>query len=119
MKTREEYKKKIAFCDKLGAKKFQKVVLKAEELKFKVIKKLFPRFIEHYDKYCDRRRDKALKKASTAEEQKRIVNDYRNQKIAMRRELNREQNRNYHMDENKPTEFLYYLNWNKDVHKKG
>ena len=37
----------------------------------------------------------------------------------MRKELNREQNRNYHMDKNKPTEILFYLNWNKNVHKIG
>lgn len=119
MITKEEYKKKIALCDKLGAKKFQKVVLKTEELKFKVIKKVFPNFITHYDKYCDRRREKSLKRAKNDSERQKIINDCRNQKIAMRRELNREQNRNYHMDENKPTEFLYYLNWNKSVHKKG
>lgn len=119
METREEYKKKIALCDKLGAKKFQKVVLKVEEAKFKVIKTIFPGFVKKYEKHCDRIRDRALKKATTAEEKKRIIDECRNQKIAMRREWNREENRNYHMDENKPTEFLYYLNWNKDVHKKG
>ena len=37
----------------------------------------------------------------------------------MRKEFNREQNRNYHLDPNKPTEILHYLNWNKKVHKKG
>ena len=119
METREEYKRKIALCDKLGAKKFQHVVLKVEELKIKVIKKIFPRYMEHFDKYCDKNRDKALKKAKTEEERNEIIKNYRNQKIAMRKEFNREQNRNYHMDENKPTEFLYYLNWNKSVHKKG
>ena len=42
METREELKKKIALCDKLGAKRFQKVVLKAEELKFRFLKDIFP-----------------------------------------------------------------------------
>ena len=37
----------------------------------------------------------------------------------MRKEFNREENRNYHMDPNKPTEILHYLNWNKDIHMKG
>ena len=119
MITREEYKKKIELCDKLGAKKFQKIVLKAEELKFKLLKKVFPNFIVHYDKYCDKKRDKLLKKNTSQTKQKEIINECRKQKIAMRRELNREQNRNYHMDPNKPTEFLYYLNWNKKVHQKG
>lgn len=116
---REDYKKKIALCNKLGANRFQKIVLKVEDIKFKVIKKLFPNFIEHYDRYIDSKRDKKLQVVTEIEARQKIINDYRNQKIAMRRELNREQNRNYHMDENKPTEFISYLNWNKAVHKKG
>lgn len=113
------YKKKIELCEKLGANKFQKVVFKVEELKYKVIKKLFPRYIEWYDKLCDRKKKKELKKAKTKEEQKKIIDHYRMQKMIMRKEFHREQNRNYHMDPNKPTEILYYLNWNKDIHMKG
>ena len=113
------YKKKIELCEKLGANKFQKVVFKVEELKYKVIKKLFPRYIEWYDKLCDRKKKKELKKATTKEEQKKIIDHYRMQKMIMRKEFHREQNRNYHMDPNKPTEILYYLNWNKDIHMKG
>ena len=114
-----DYKKKIELCEKLGANKFQKVVFKVEELKYKVIKKLFPRYIEWYDKLCDRKKKKELKKAKTKEEQKKIIDHYRMQKMIMRKEFHREQNRNYHMDPNKPTEILYYLNWNKDIHMKG
>lgn len=113
------YKKKIELCEKLGANKFQKVVFKVEELKYKIIKKLFPRYIEWYDKLCDRKKKKELKKATTKEEQKKIIDHYRMQKMIMRKEFHREQNRNYHMDPNKPTEILYYLNWNKDIHMKG
>ena len=112
------YKKKIELCEKLGANKFQKVVFKVEELKYKVIKKLFPRYIEWYDKLCDRKKKKELKKAKTKEERKKIIDHYRMQKMIMRKEFHREQNRNYHMDPNKPTEILYYLNWNKDIHMK-
>ena len=114
-----DYKKKIERCEKLGADKFQKVVFKVEGLKYKVLKKCFPNFIERYDKSCDKKRDKALKKVTTEEERKKIVNYYRQQKLIMRKEMNREQNRNYHLDPNKPTEILHYLNWNKKVHKKG
>ena len=113
------YKKKIELCEKLGANKSQKVVFKVEELKYKVIKKLIPRYIEWYDKLCDRKKKKELKKATTKEEQKKIIDHYRMQKMIMRKEFHREQNRNYHMDPNKPTEILYYLNWNKDIHMKG
>ena len=114
-----DYKKKIERCEKLGANKFQKVVFKVEGLKYKILKKCFPNFIERYDKVCDKKRDKALKKVTTEEERKKISNYYRRQKLIMRKEINREQNRNYHLDPNKPTEILHYLNWNKKVHKKG
>lgn len=114
-----DYKKKIERCEKLGANKFQKVVFKVEKLKYKVLKKCFPNFIERYDKSCDKKRDKALKKVTTEQERQKIKNYYRRQKLIMRKEFNREQNRNYHLDPNKPTEILHYLNWNKKVHKKG
>ena len=117
--TKEDYKKKITLCNRLGADRFQKVVLKVEELKFKVIKKIFPNFIEHYDRYVDKKRNKKLEGVTEEKTRQKIINDYRNQKLAMRKELNKEQNRNYHMNENKPTEFIYYLNWNKKVHKKA
>lgn len=114
-----DYKKKIKLCEKLGANKFQKVVFKVEELKYKFIKKFIPRYIEWYDKFCDRKRKKDLKKAKTDDERKKIIEHYRRQKMLMRKEFHREQNRNYHMDQNKPTEILHYLNWNKDIHMRG
>lgn len=114
-----DYKKKIDLCEKLGASKFQKVVFKVEELKYKAIKTFFPRYIEWYDKLCDRKKKKELKKAKTKEEQKKIIDHYQMQKMIMRKEFHREQNRNYHMDPNKPTEILHYLYWNKDIHMKG
>lgn len=114
-----DYKKKIELCEKLGANKFQKVVFKVEELKYKFIKTFIPRYIEWYDKLCDRKRKKDLKKATTDEQRKAIIEHYRRQKMLMRKEFHREQNRNYHMDPNKPTEILHYLNWNKDIHMRG
>lgn len=114
-----DYKKKIKQCEKLGATTFQKVVFKVEEIKFKAIKKFFPKYLEWYDKFCDKFRDKKLKKATTELERKTIINTYRNQKLMMRKEFHREQNRNYHMDKNKPTEILNYLQWNKKVHVRG
>lgn len=119
METREELKKKIALCDKLGASKFQPVVLKFEQLKFKVLKDIFPSLPKRYEKHCRKNRDKALKKAKTEKEKEQILANYRRLIIDWRRELKREQNRNYHMDENKPTEIIEYLKWNKKVHQKG
>ncbi len=114
-----KYAKEIKRCEKLGALRFQKVVFKVEEIKYQLLKKLWPNFLLFYDKQCYKRKRKLLKKAKTKEEQQKIINEIRHQKMAMRKEWHREQNRNYHMDMNKPTEMLFYLNWNKDVHKKG
>ena len=111
--------KKIKLYEKLGAVKFQKIVFKIEEIKFKLIKKIFPNFIKHFDKYCDFKKKRALKKAKTEIEKKRVIENTKIAKMAMRKELNTEKNRNYHIDNNKPTEIIKYLKWNKEVHKKG
>ena len=39
--------------------------------------------------------------------------------MAIRKELNQEKNRNYHMDPNRPTDIYKYLIWNKQVHERG
>jgi len=121
MKTEENKSldRKIKLYEKLGAVKFQKVVFKVEELKFKLIKKLCPNFITYFDKYCDFKKRIALKHAKTKEDKKRIINNSKLSKMAMRKELNYEQNRNYHMEASKPTEIINYLYWNKRVHQKG
>ena len=116
---REKYKKKLSTYEKLGAIKFQKVVFGVERVKFKIIKKLFPNFIKYYDKYCDFIKKSALKKASSKEEADQIVKKITDSKMAMRKEFNQEKNRNYHINSKKPTEIYKYLEWNKEVHKKG
>lgn len=119
MEKREEINKKLKHYERLGAVKFQKVVFKVEELKFKVIKKSFPNFIHYFDKYMDWKKRAALKRAKTEEEQKQIKDSFKLAKLAMRKELNEEKNRNYHIDPKRPTEIIKYLHWNKEVHKKG
>ena len=115
----KDYKKQEELCKKLGAEKFQKVVFKVENIKYKLLKKMWPNFIVYFDKRCDKQKQRQLKKAKTEEERKKIIEDCRNRKMAARKELNREQNINYHMDMNKPMEMLYYLDWNKNIHKRG
>lgn len=117
--VRMDYKKKISLCEKLGADKFQNVVFKVEDLKFKSIKKLCPNFIKHYDKYCDLKKKIRLKKVTSEDDRKKISEHYRTLKLLIRKEFVREENRNYHMDPNKPTEFIQYLEWNKKIHKNG
>jgi hypothetical protein len=114
---REQYKKKIKLYENLGALDFQKVVFAVERLKFKILKKVSPNFITHYDKYCDKLRKKLIKDAKT-EEDIRSVNSYINHiKLEMRREFNNEQNKNYHINSNDSTEIIKYLNYNKEVHQ--
>ena len=164
MKSVEEkidYDKKIELCKKLGADKFQKVVFKAEELKFRFIRRFIPRYIEHMDKLYDwigkkelessrkakeksqRIREEAKKRISrtTSEEKKTkikkrankkllrlqskiipeevIKKNVQSNKILMRKEYHLSQNRNYHMDLDRPTEMLSYLEYNKRVHMNG
>ena len=116
---REKRKKKLKVYEKLGALKFQKVVFKVEELKFKILKKCCPNFIRYFDKYMDWKKKNLLKHAKTEEEIKQIKDEVKIAKMAMRKEWNEEKNRNYHMDPNRPTEIIQFLKWNKDVHKKG
>ena len=118
-KEREEYKKKIKRYERLGAVKFQKLVLLVENIKFKVIKKFFPNCVKYVDKYLDWKQKGALKRAKTEEEKKRIRSETKFTKMAIRKELNEEKNRNYHIDPKRPTEIIKYLHWNKEVHKRG
>ena len=161
VEERIDYDKKIELCKKLGADKFQKVVFKAEELKFKFIRRFIPRYIEHMDKLYDwigkkelessrkakkkskKIREEAKKRLSrtTSEEKKTkikkrankkllrlqskirpeevIKKNVQSNKILMRKEYYLSQNRNYHMDLDRPTEMLSYLEYNKRVHMNG
>ena len=117
---REEYKKKKKLYKKLGAEKFQGIVFQVESIKFKILKKLCPNYIKHYDKWCDFREKRVLKKATTDLEKEKIKENTKFLKMEMRREFNQEKNRNYHINlNNRPTDIYKYLEWNKKVHKKG
>lgn len=116
---KEQLKKKMKTHEKLGALKFQKIVFGVERAKFKLLKTISPNFIKYYDKYCDFLKRRAMKKAKTEEEKQEISRNIKFSKMAMRKEFNEEKNRNYHMDKNNPTEIYKYLEWNKDVHKRG
>ncbi len=116
---KKSLKEQEKLYERLGALKFQKVVFKVEKIKFAIIKRCFPNFIKHFDKYCDFKKKRALKRAKTEEEKEAIKRNIKFSKMAMRKELNFERNRNYHIDSNKPTEIMRYLEWNKSVHKRG
>ena len=65
VEERIDYDKKIELCKKLGADKFQKVVFKVEELKFKFIRRFIPRYLEHMDKLFDWIGKKELESSAT------------------------------------------------------
>lgn len=117
--TKEEYQKKINRCKRLGAEWFQRFVFKIEQLKFKALKKYIPNAKEKYERMCDKKCKKALKKAETESEKRIIIANFREQKLMFGKELNMEQNRNYHLDMKNPSATLGYLKWNKKIHQKG
>lgn len=119
MDKKTNYDNKIKLCKKLGAEKFQNIVFFVERLKFKILKRLFPNFLKFYDRMCDRIRDKKLKKLHSQTTKMEIINYYRTQKLLARKEFYQEKNLNYHFDMNRPTEFIKYLNWNKNIHVRG
>ena len=67
----------------------------------------------------DYQKKKLLRKAKTEEQKKKVIENVKLAKMAMRKELIEEKNRNYHIDNNRPTEIKKYLLWNKQVHKTG
>ena len=102
----------------LGAEQFQKIVFKIEELKYKVIEKILPNINEWYEKQCDKKYKKILKRKNQIEN-KELIKYFQQQKLLFRKEVIYKQNRNYHYDLNHPTNFLLYLKYNKKVHVKG
>lgn len=58
---RQKYKDKMKIYEKRGALSFQKVVFKVEELKFIILKNIFPNFLNYYEKYLDRKKNKRIK----------------------------------------------------------
>lgn len=109
-------KSKKELYELLGAKKFKKIVLKVEKVKWKIIKKLLPNYLKGMEKQFKIQRDKKLRTAKTEAERKRIINEYKSNIILMRKEYNEEQNINYHLDIINPDRIKEYLMSNKSIH---
>lgn len=112
----EHYREKAVLHKKLGAEKFQKVVFKVEKAKYKVLKRFGNGFLKLYDKIVDRKRDKQLKKKHYKQAS---IDNFRKAKMLLRKEMIYGQNRNYHIEVDMTSDFMEYLNWNKQVHKDG
>ena len=119
IKNELTYSDKILLTEKLGACKFQKVVFKVEDIKYKVLKKICPNYLKYNDKLIDWQKRRKLKKLHSDIERKKVIASANYQKKLSHKEFHREINRNYHMNSNRPLEIIKYLEWNKSVHKKG
>lgn len=111
--------KKLALYEKLGALKFKKVVLKVEELKFKLTKPFYKKIINLNDKLLDKKLNKMLKKENNDENRKMLIRYFNREKLRARIEYNNNENRNYHFNTLNPNETLNYLNINKKIHING
>lgn len=119
MKKELTYSDKIFLTEKLGASKFQKAVFKVEDIKYKVLKTVCPNYLKYSDKLIDWQKRKKLKKLHSDIERKKVIASANYQKKISHKEFHREINRNYHMNSNRPLEIIRYLEWNKNVHKRG
>ncbi len=114
-----DYKKEQELYKKRGALKFKDFVLKLEEKKYRIIKKLFPNIITRYDKLFDLRKKYELKRSKTEEERKQIIKKYQQAKMMVRIQYNNNENANYHISNLRPTQMYHYAQWNKRVHERG
>ena len=121
MKAEEKigYKKQMKLYEKLGASWFQKAVFLLEKTEYKIVKKINPKFLEKQDKRWEKRQKQLIKNAKTEEERKEINRKINCAKLRTHRDFNNSKNRNYHIDNNNPTEIYSYLEWNKQVHIRG
>ena len=102
-------KEKLA--KRLGAKEFQKLVYKVEDIKYSLLKNQLSFLVPIVEKIMKSRKNRLINKTSDQ------VN--KNELILFRKELKQEKNRNYHFDIDYTKNFKKYLLWNKDVHLKG
>lgn len=135
---------KLELYEKLGARKFQRIVFKVERLKYKLLKPWSNKVISFLDKRIDKKLDKILKRRDSKffsmlqrfnfskkfllkrkeklfynleeEELRRVFNS---DKLRNRIEFNNEENRNYHLNILNVNETIIYLNINKDIHRIG
>lgn len=119
MDKNKDLDKRMEICKKLGAVQFKKIVFIVEKIKFKVLKKLVPDYLKYFDKHVDKLTKKRLKEAKTEEEKQIIIYKSKIDKMQERREFYQEENRNYHIRKENPTQIIKYLELNKKIHKNG
>ena len=116
--VRNQYNKKAKIHKKIGAEKFQKIVLSFDKVKFKVLnRKLIKKlYIKLSDKIIQYNTDKYLCKGKPITEEQ-LDYEWRS-KTLVRVELNERKSLNYHIGVNRRKEqFPLALEMNKKIHK--
>ena len=98
----------------LGARWFQKVVFKAEKIKFQLLKPFSKFIINSYEKKVNRKLKKLLNKEMDETKKKNKISYYQHEKLRLKKEFAYQKNRNYHLDFKDPMETLQYLKMNKN-----
>ena len=111
--------KSINVNELLGAKLFQKIVFKVEELKYIVLNKIFPNYEEKYEKELKNILERNLSKEEDNEKRRLLIENYKKEILLFRKENVNRKNRNYHMDMDNTSDILTYLNKNKLIHLNG
>ena len=111
--------KKEEIYKKLGARQFQQLVYKAEHIKFALLKNQLSFLVPLVEKGMKRNRDKLISRANSDLEADIIDKKYKMDLLLFRKEINLEQNRNYHFNLDYTKDFDEYLKWNKRIHVKG
>ena len=98
-------------------KEFKKAVFCLEKIKYKVFNKFH---INNFViKKLDVKRNKLLSHARSEEEKDKIISWYKHSLMLIKKENNREENINYHLDNDNPKETLFWLNVNKKIHNRS
>lgn len=117
--NQEKLQRAMKQYEKLGAKKFQKIVLQLEQMKYHFLKKFFPHLPRWYEKKMNQSFRRNSKKCKNQLELKALEKSYQTQKRMLYKSWNHEKNRNYHLLESNSDEFLQWLKWNKNIHVKA
>ena len=113
------YEEKAKFHEKLGAKRFQKVVGKVDNTKYKLLNKLGEeRVLPMADKLINMQYKRYFEAAQTEEENRLLEEDYMRNKVLARKQIKIGRSINYYEGVDKRIAlFPFYLESNKNVHQ--
>ena len=119
-RVRQIYLDKAKLHQCLGAKQFQKFIMKFDSYKYKFLKKVIgeERVLKYSDASIEKWGDQQLKKVKSPEEQQKIMEEMKRAKIQVRNQLKEERSSNYWLGvDRRIVEFPKYLISNKRIHQ--